>query len=279
MYSAPALIQPISAFLVTLSKPIHPTLFPFALFPILHAFRISVAYRSLNKQAGGATSVVANLAGFLLMAWGGSIISHILLNLPIPQLLSFSPVLLYATTHFCLPDIKNLPKLKTLDTIFPLVDALLRTTSIAAGVEACRTHPSPAIRESLSIQLFIGAVASSGGGISAQTLSVWEPSWRLNRPIFLQEGTMLASTDVWSGTLVAVIYGCLTASHPEYLRLMGLMYSSSITKSPLLSAIDAKAAAASILALIYCWRVYNVHYSKALIAGAHKDTQDKSKKE
>ncbi|KNE86578.1 hypothetical protein PSTG_20060, partial [Puccinia striiformis f. sp. tritici PST-78] len=123
-----------------------------------------------------------------------------------------------STTLFFLPDIINLPSLKTLDSIFPLVDALLRTTAIAAGVEACRNHPSPAISGSLSIQLFIGAVASSAGGISAQTLSVWEPSWRLNRPIFLQEGTMLAGTDVWSGTLLELTppfidrrqsYGCL----------------------------------------------------------------------
>ena len=231
MYPAPVIIQPVSALLVALATPIHPTLLPFGFIPVLHAFRISIVYRSLSRKAGGNSSVAANLVGFLLMAWGGSIVSHILLSLPIPQLLSFTPLLVYATTHFCLPDIRNLPSLKTLDSIFPLVDALLRTTAIAAGVEACRNHPSPAISGSLSIQLFIGAVASSAGGISAQTLSVWEPSWRLSRPIFLQEGTMLAGTDVWSGTLVAAIYGCLTASHPQYPKLIGLLYSADSLNS------------------------------------------------
>ncbi|KAA1113379.1 hypothetical protein PGT21_029865 [Puccinia graminis f. sp. tritici] len=276
--AAPAFIQPISALFDALTTPIHPTFFPVGCFPLLHAFRISVAYRTLNTRAGGKTSAAADLAGFLLMAWGGSIISHILLNLPIPQLLSFSPFLVYATTHMSLPDLGSLPSLKTLDSLFPLVDGLLRTASIAAGVEACRNHGSPAIRESLSIQLFIGAVASSGGGISAQTLSVWEPSWRLNRPAFLQEGTLLAGTDVWSGALVAAIYGCLSASHPHYSSLIGLLYSSSFTNSPILSPTDAKATAASILTLIYCWRVYHVHYSKSSVVGTKKAGQKSKSK-
>ncbi|POW00599.1 hypothetical protein PSHT_12975 [Puccinia striiformis] len=268
MYPAPVIIQPVSALLVALATPIHPTLLPFGFIPVLHAFRISIVYRSLSRKAGGNSSVAANLVGFLLMAWGGSIVSHILLSLPIPQLLSFTPLLVYATTHFCLPDIRNLPSLKTLDSIFPLVDALLRTTAIAAGVEACRNHPSPAISGSLSIQLFIGAVASSAGGISAQTLSVWEPSWRLNRPIFLQEGTMLAGTDVWSGTL--------SSSIPKIDRST---YSADSLNSPLLSSTDAKATAASILTLIYCWRVYNVHHLPKIGGKTNKAAQDSKSKE
>jgi hypothetical protein len=98
--------------------------------------------------------------------------------------------------------------------------------------------------------------------------------------MFLQEGTMLASTDVWSGALVAAIYGCLTASHPQYSRLISLLYPSSFSTSPILSPNDAKATAASVLTLIYCWRVYNLHYSKSSIVGTKKAGQkSKSKNE
>lgn len=203
------------------------------------------------------------MAGFLTMAWGGSVTSHILLSLPIPQLLSFSPLLTYTITHLVLPDIQRLPSLKTLDLSMPLLDALLRTASIAAGVEACRNHWSPAVTESLSIQLFIGAITSAGGGVLAQTLRVWEPSWRLSRPSFLEQGTLLASTDVWSGTLVAGIYGFLTTSHPIYPRVTRLLYPSSAVESPIFSSLDAKAIAACILTLIYSWRAYGVHYAKS----------------
>jgi len=281
MYPIPTILQPVSTLLHTLTQPIHPSLFPVACLPIIHACRISIAYRTLNKQAGGTTSAVANLAGFLLMAWGGSMVSHVLLSLPIPQLLSFGPMIVYGTTHFCLPDIARLPSMKTLDCMFPLVDALIRTTSIAAGVEACRHHPSSAaIRDSLSIQLFIGAIVSSAGTIAAQSLCIWEPVWRLNRPTFLQHGTLLAATDVWAGALVAAIYGALTASHPDYPRLIRSLYPLAATHNPILSSIDAKAAAASVLTLIYSWRVYRVHYSNKMVSKIHQDNEkSKSKKE
>ncbi|MBW0488539.1 hypothetical protein O181_028254 [Austropuccinia psidii MF-1] len=279
-----SLIQPLSSFLEYLSIPIHPIYLPISLLPFLHAARISIAYRSLNSQAGGETTVMANLAGFLLMAWGGSIWSHLFLSLPIPQMLSFKPLLAYGITHLIIPDISRLPTLKTLDSFLPLIDALIRTTAIAAGVEACRTHPVSAVSESWAIQLFIGAISSSGGGISAQALRVWEPNWCLARPSFLQEGTMLAGTDVWSGALIAAIYGALTASHPSYHHFLS-KYFPYISPKPILPTVDAKALSAFILAVIYCWRTYQVHYiskpknKKIALSFKRVASNSKSKKE
>ncbi|PLW09292.1 hypothetical protein PCANC_22930 [Puccinia coronata f. sp. avenae] len=271
MSGVPAVIQPVSALLAVLTTPIHPVLFPVPLLPLLHAFRISIVYRHLNTQAGGNTSVAADLAGFLLMAWGGSIVSHMLLSLPIPQLLTFTPMMVYAGTHMSVRVLGWMPSVATMDSVFPVVDGLLRTSAIAAGVDACRQHPTAAVSQSLSIQLFVGAVASSGGTIAAQTLSVWEPVWRLSRPLFLQQDSILASTDVWSGSLIAALYGYLTASHPLYLTLYP-QSASTKSSSPLLSSLDAKAAASLLLTSIYCWRVYNVHYSSRKSIKSIRDT-------
>ncbi|KAI8452366.1 hypothetical protein BY996DRAFT_6431870 [Phakopsora pachyrhizi] len=265
-------LRRISNFLEFISKPIHESMVPIPIIPIIHAARISAIYRSLRNTAGGKTSFTADLAGFLLMSWGGSIVSCILLGLPMPQLLSFTPILVYSSIHLAMPSFKHLPTAKTLDTILPLLDALIKTSTVAAGVDMCRNHEKRIVAESLSIQLFIGAISASGGGILSQTMSVWEPSWRLCRPHFLQEGSILAGTDVWSGALTAGIYGYLTSSHPFYTR-------SKPDSSSAYSDLEAKTLAACFLTLILLWKAYKTHHSPALVVNSYKSQKKNSQKE
>ena len=86
-------------------------------------------------------------------------------------------------------------------------DAILRTSSVTSSIDLVQNHPDPRLSNSLFLRVLIGAIASSGGSMTAATLGVWTPNWTFSTPIFLRKGTTALSTlDIWAGSLAGVYF-------------------------------------------------------------------------
>lgn len=243
---------------------VHPNYFPYSLGLALHAARVSIAYQSNVRNTGNWERIpwATYLAGFLIMSWGGSVWSHILLGLHPPQLYSVHPWISYLSIHLLLtgifPHIQSALSPRTLDTLLFPMDSVLRLTSITASLSFLQSHPDPRLSQSLFLQLIIGAVASAGGGATAATLGVWTPDWKFNTPMVLTSD-LVGTTDVWGGMVTAFTYGLLTASHPTHQYLLQTLSITS-NPGPVLSPLGARAAATILLAVIFLWRVLIVHW-------------------
>jgi len=243
---------------------IHPIYYPYPLGLVLHASRVSIAYQSnvINSGSWGRIHWGTYLAGFLVMGWAGSIWSNLLLGLYPPQLYSINSWIGYLSVHLFLtaviPHIQNILSPRILDTVLVPIDAILRLTSITTALSLLQSHPDDRLSQSLFLQLFIGSVASAGGGITAATLEVWTPEWKFGTPVVLKGG-WIASVDFWGGIITTFTYGLLTASHPTYQHFL---YSLSITSDPgpVLTPLGARAAATIVLSTIFFWRALAVHW-------------------
>lgn len=155
------------------------------------------------------------------------------------------------------------PSAKVIDTSLPLLDAILRTGAICGSVSMAHAHSNPAIASSLFFQLLIGAVASAGGGVSASTIGVWNAEWNFRVPPFLRGG-FIDTLDIWSGSLIAAVYGCLLGLHPEYepyTRWLSGLGEKYVPGTPLMSPLEARTVCTVALSAIYALRVYNIHYA------------------
>lgn len=154
------------------------------------------------------------------------------------------------------------PPPKLLDTVLPIVDAVLRTGGVCYTVNLVHSHPNPAVSSSLFLQLLLGGVASAGGGAAASTLGVWETQWSLRTPPFLRGG-LLDTLDIWGGSIVAAVYGCLLGLHPAYepytrwLSGEGKAYEAG---TPLMSPIEARSVSVFVLGALFAYRAYVTHY-------------------
>jgi len=255
-----SLIQYLSTTLV------HPLLFPYPWISTLHAARITHAYRCRIKASGnrGRLRAGPEYAGFLLMCWGGTLITNFLMFLPPPQLLSISPWVNYLGVYILFGYTADMaPSLKTVDTALPLLDAILRSGSVCGAVNLAYTHPNPAIASSLFFQLFVGALASGGAGITTSTLGVWNSEWSFRTPPFLYGG-MVDTLDIWGGSLTAAVYGCLMGYHPAYepyTRWLSGMGTKYVPGTPLVSPLEARSVVIVVLAVLFSFRVYKVHYA------------------
>ncbi|KDQ23274.1 hypothetical protein PLEOSDRAFT_1049235 [Pleurotus ostreatus PC15] len=261
---------------------VSPSYFPFVYGSTLHAARVSIAFQFNARKNQHPHSWGTYVVGYLIMAWGGSVISHILLSLPPPQLYSIQPYINYLTVHFFLtaffqqfPSALNPRILDTL--LFPL-DAALRVNSIASTVamlspiSAFSGSINPLLAGSPLTHCILGAVASSGGGQTASMLNVWSDTWSLSPPAFLR-GTpvpglkgwfvgSLDTLDVWGGALIAVIYDVLTG-HPAFLGSEGLhtlLDFTDLETSKFFSPLSAKAACCIILSFLFGIRIFWVHH-------------------
>jgi len=285
------------------TKPVHPVLFPYPWLQTLHAARISLAFRTRIRALGteGKISRAAEYAGFLLMCWGGSLGVHTLLSLSSPQILSIHPYINYLIPHIFLSALFPLPfpLLKLVDTLLPLIDAILRTGGITSSLHLALTHTSLGQpKPSLFLQLLLGAIASAGGGVLAGTLNVFSPNWSFSTPPFLLSNTpggfLLGTLDLWSGSIVSLVYGILIGSHPSYVPIQRFLLSiapslfSNVPKGhlktqvlsgnvvQLMGPLEARSVSVIVLSLIYAYRVYEVHYrpasAKAGVKGAWRKT-------
>jgi len=166
---------------------------------------------------------------------------------------------------------------KVVDSLLPLLDAILRTRTITGSLYLIPVSPSPTIANSLAMQWIIGAVSSSGGGQLAATFGVWKPfkDWDfLAKPVFLKGG-ILATLDVWGGLLAALLYGMLTHSHPSYQPTLSFLASYHVNPEKILGtktytrhpahmkkaeAEMSKAVVTLMLASLYVVRVGIVHW-------------------
>jgi len=304
--SAGTILRPAAEGLVYLTTTqVHSFWFPYLLAPTLHAARISIAFQANARRSSAMLSWGTYILGYLIMCWGGSLLSHFLLGLPPPMLYSFHPYINYLTVHLVLTGFFTLfPSLlhpRTIDTILFPLDALLRTnavTSTLALISAHADHINPLYTSSPLTHLILGAIASAGGGLSAATLSTWTNDWTFGTPPVLRRGAGLWGTlDVWGGALVAFIYSFTTAhlafasitlaSLPPPLSLLikSLNLQSLVPKYvdsiPPLSPIGARALAGTVLTVLFGIRVLKVHWltpPPALPKGPTKSAKAASKK-
>ncbi|KDR79198.1 hypothetical protein GALMADRAFT_63297 [Galerina marginata CBS 339.88] len=202
-------VRPISDALVFLNTTtVHPIWFPYALAPTLHAARVSMIFQANARKSATPLSWGTHIMGFLMMAWGGGLLSHFLLGLPPPMLYSFHPAINYISVHvFFTLLFQIFPDFLypvVLDTFFWPLDALLRTNAVTLSLGLLSSpNVHPEYRNSPLTHLLVGAIVSCGGGLSAGTFSAWSPNWSFSTPPVLRAGAGWAGTlDVWGGAFV-----------------------------------------------------------------------------
>ncbi|KAF7984301.1 hypothetical protein HWV62_15271 [Athelia sp. TMB] len=281
-----ALTASSTRYLATLA---HPTFFPFPLGLVLHAARTSLAHQHLVRASSTwkSTPWSAYLAGFFILAWGGGVSSHVLLGLPPPQLYSARPWVGYLAVHLALTFLGPLLKFekippRVMDTLCLPIDTLLRVISIFSALNLLTPAPgsplqvNPLLAASPIVPLFLGAIASSGGGTLASALSVWEPEWRLRSPGWMRAGVGLrGSVDVWGGAVAAGVWCFLAGQQPFYQNLRVTVYEVLGVKPTVVDAGDARAVATLVLGTLFAWRVYGVHWAPINAENAQQQKKPK----
>ena len=197
----------------------------------------------------------------------GGALANLLMFRPPPQLLSSAIWVNYLSIHFLLNYVLDstgliIPPI-LIDSVLPLLDAIGRTGGLCANVSLASAHPNPAIANSLFFQLIIGAISSAGGSSTAATLGVWSPQWSLTTPPFLVRTGHVETLDIWSGALIAAIYGCLMGLHPSYApyaRYLSGKGDAYVAGTALMTAMEARSTCVVVLASLYVYRVYRVHW-------------------
>jgi len=125
--------------------------------------------------------------------------------------------------------------------------------------------------------MIIGGIASSGGGLTAATLSTWTPSWSFSTPpLFRAETGIWGSLDFWAGSLVAAVYGFVTG-HEAFsdiaaaLERVGLISAKGIKMDPL----QAQALVTAILTVLFGIRVWKVHWATDAAPSEKKEAKSK----
>ncbi|KAJ3501576.1 hypothetical protein NLJ89_g9276 [Agrocybe chaxingu] len=295
--TAASYLKPVAeGFVYINTTKVHPVWFPYPLAPTLHAARISIIYQSNIRRSSSQQSWGTYLIGYLIMCWGGGILSHFLLGLPPPMLYSFHPAINYITVHLAvtllfkiLPDLLYPP---ILDTVLWPLDALLRTNAVTSTLGllyAPSVHPE--YQNSALTHMIVGGIVSAGGGVAVGTLGAFSTSWSFTTPPILRAGAGWAGTlDVWGGALVALIYSS-TTNHPAFASLK--TYTTLLLSSPFLSAtrkphadadfpplstLEAKSLAYVVLAALFAARVAQTHWLDSTPAPKAANTVNKKPK-
>ncbi|KAJ7783044.1 hypothetical protein B0H16DRAFT_1709874 [Mycena metata] len=227
-----------STALALLRTPVHATIFPYPWATTLHASRISMVFHTNLRNTNSRLSWGAHLLGFLLMCWGGSLTSHLLLSLPPPQLYALGPWINYSAVHLLFT---------VLFHYFPIPDPSIHKHS---SLPSRWTSPLPLLVTSPLFHFILGATASAGGGLLGGTFSLWTPNWQFSTPPPLRTGVwgFWSTLDIWAGGVVAVTYGIL-AGHPAFLPLR-----TSFAAKPL-PVVNAQTTAAAIMVVLFGLRV------------------------
>lgn len=233
--------------------------------------------------------VLVNWAGFLVMvsqqpngkrgkkltwhqAWGGSFLTSFLLGVPAPQLLSPLPLINYLSVHILLSTLvptTSLPPPHLLDPLVILFDALMRTFPISGAVLSAVGHTNPAIRSSTMMQMILGGLSTSGGGLVASTLNVFSPDWSLSTPPMLFAG-WTAYFDFVAGAIGAAVFGLVTASTPFWADVSQQLNSSIFlggsadvgskgVASATMTPLGARSLVCFVLCVLYAGRALAMH--------------------
>ncbi|GAK67033.1 uncharacterized protein PAN0_016d5259 [Moesziomyces antarcticus] len=267
-----AVLAPLAAVNARLAQPVHATLYPFPLATTLHALRVALAYRGLcaaftaRRRAEGKTAAelrvswLRDLAGFLVMAWGGSFLAnHILGQIP-GQLLAAWPWANYISVYLAVTlalSVAPAPSAKLLDLTLPVLDGATRTAATYGGINMVLNHANPAARNSLLLQVIVATVSACGGGISAFTLNVFDPlGWSLSTPPFLNATSLVQLTDIVAPALAAAVFGVLTLSHPSYASVLAHIHHKP---AALLSHDGGKAVISLVIGSCFFVRAIVMH--------------------
>lgn len=221
---------------------------------MLYRFQVEAT----KRKTGRRPPILADIAGFLIYAWGGSITVNLLLGLPPVQLLSPDPLIAYVAIHLFITAIFSFVHIPSnlsnaLAIPFAITDALTRSATISATVRLVQAHSNPLLTNSVFAQVVLGAISATAGGQIGGMLSVSEPEWRLQTPPALRKLELLATLDMWSAALFAFAYGFLTAVSPAYAGLYHkLMGKQAAT---LIKPDGARALLALCLFGLYLFRI------------------------
>lgn len=250
------------------------------LFIYLHAIRISIGLQPLvvNQNLTWLSELLSYLIivslfllsflpslsnwtstlSRLLKSWSGSIFTKLILYQPISQLVSFEPVLIYVSTHLITKRIKlSLIGMKWFDCyLLPLLDGLLRVSTISSAIQSSTTHHHPEYADSLILQIFLGIISTSTSSLISQSFSITSSNLKLNRPQSIQDPNFINTLDLWSGALIASVYGFLLGHHPHHQTLSTWI---GLKPHPQLSILHARAICSILLTFIYSWRAHQNH--------------------
>ncbi|KAJ7045426.1 hypothetical protein C8F04DRAFT_1064735 [Mycena alexandri] len=240
--------------LALLRTPVHATIFPYPWATTLHASRISMVFHTNLQATNSRLSWGAHLFGFLLMCWGGSLSSHLLLSLPPPQLYALGPWINYSAVHVLFTVLFHylpIPDASFTNTVLFPLDGLLRVNSVIHTLSLLNVPSvSPLLVTSPLFHFILGAAASAGGGLLGGTFSLWTPNWQFSTPPPLRTGVwgFWSTLDIWAGGVVAVTYSILTG-HSAFLPLR-----TSFTAKPL-PVVNAQTTAAAIMVVLFGLRI------------------------
>lgn len=179
-----------------------------------------------------------------------------------PMLVSPKPWMAYCSIHILVSFLAQLgilqPGSKVIETVCPILDAVTKSGAIIAAVTAAQQHSNPAVSQSLTAQLIVGAIAPVGGATAAGMLNVWDADWHLSTPSFLKSGNGVFSTlDIWSGAMSAAIFGALTAVHPNY---QPFYTSLGLSPKGIMTPLGARSIVVIFLTILYSVRVIYTQY-------------------
>ncbi|PWN52781.1 hypothetical protein IE53DRAFT_326011 [Violaceomyces palustris] len=257
-----------------LANQVNEVYYPFPLSTTLHALRVSIAYRGICKafdaryrtqgQEVKRRGWLYEIAGFLVMAWGGSILTNqLLLTTPV-QLLSFQPLLNYLSVHLLVGLYQNLlptPSASILDSTLFLLDGSTRTSATYASLLSVKNHVNPKVATSLPLEILCGTLAASGGGQLAFTLNVFDPNlgWKLATPPFLRsESGWIDRIDVLAPLVATLLYGILTDSNQAYENVISLTLVHP--PKPILSQVGGKAILSLVISSAFALRALVLHH-------------------
>ncbi|CAO1613819.1 unnamed protein product [Parajaminaea phylloscopi] len=249
----------------------------------LHALRVSLAYRALRARARAATTAIdderekerqgwlLDVAGFLVMAWGGSfLVAYLSNNVPL-QLLSVYPLWTYVSVHLAASVVTAYVPISPvlLDTALPLIDGATRAAAVAAGVNIAAASANPLVGGSLFFQIVLGTLAACGGGQLAATLGVFNPDvtgWRLSTPPLLRARNFVEANDGLAALAGALTYSCLSGAHPAWKPILARIPSGASTFTGFLTSgkwsdADARAATTVVIAAFFALRAVLVHWT------------------
>ncbi|GAA6062154.1 hypothetical protein JCM10212_002366 [Sporobolomyces blumeae] len=245
-------------------------LIPFSIFALLHATRVTAAYRGVAR-AGGYDGQIGDLQAAvvtLVLVLGGSTVSNVLLGTVPGWVVSPIPVLTYglipvlAAKSGAASLLLSLPYLPR-EVLFSLIDGFSRIMGMTTlGVDTVLSHPSQAVRDSPWAMVLIAFVSGGGGGVLVPLFNLFGPEWGFTKtPGFVKEGLPI---DVWSAALIGYVYATLIDAHPmfrtvpSYLlrHLPGLTqlvdvpktYLTSTRLTPLIPPAEAKIFCSILLA-------------------------------
>lgn len=295
--SLASLLSPIQATHTLLtSRVVHQSLYPYTLFTTLHAIRVTVAFQNNVRASSNKGKLTWGnyISGYLIMAWGGSFIAHLLMSLPPPILYNYQPYVNYISVHLLATAFfhvyPNALDMQILDSLFTPLDAILRSTAVASHLRILTSGALPPTHAPMVISsitpILIGAIAASGGGVLAGTMKTWTNDWSFGTFSIFKVGVgMLGSTDVWSGGLAGFLFTFLTRPtlYPALVKLTGITLAKAEDESKLpiqiMSPGHAQAVTTLVLIGVFSWKTFNVHYLPRAKVAAKKVVESKSEKQ